>query len=152
MHTTKKYPIVPGTLVLLTLSLSTIILGGIIYILLRPTEPIFFNWIRTSGFGNELTKLRDLQVLILSPIPKWLIYSLPNGLWAFSYASIITHIWWRSQSILKFFWIATIPLLVFGFEFLQLTESIKGTFCWQDLLFGLAGIISGTIIGILTSK
>ena len=152
MITREKNLIIPGTKILLILAILTISLGGLIYILLRPTESIFFGWIKTVGLGNELNRLRDLQLFITSTVPEWIIYSLPNGLWAFTYAAIITHIWWRSQSILKFFWIATIPLLVLGYEFLQITELLSGTFCMQDLLFGVAGIISGIFIGILTSK
>jgi hypothetical protein len=152
MITKEKKIFISQTSVLFLLSILTITLGGVIYILLRPAESIFFNWIRTIGLGNELTKLRELQFFITSVIPEWIIYSLPNGLWAFSYAAIITHIWWRSQSILKFFWIASIPILILGYEMLQLTAILSGTFCLQDLLFGLTGIVSGIYIGIITSK
>jgi len=152
MITAEKKPIAYRKTALIILSILSIAFGGIIYILFRPTEPIFFGWIKTVGLGHELTTLRELHLFFTNTVPEWLIYSLPNGLWAFSYSVIICHIWWRSQSILKFFWIATIPLLVLGFEFLQLTEILSGTFCWQDLSFGVAGIISGMTIGIITSK
>lgn len=152
MITAEKQTIACGTTALIILPILSIAFGGIIYILFRPTEPIFFDWIKTIGLGTELTKLRELQLFVKSTVPVWIVYSFPNGLWAFSYSVIIFHIWWRSQSILKFFWIATIPLIVLGFEFLQLTEILSGTFCWQDLSFGVAGIIFGMTIGIKTSK
>jgi len=152
MITEEKKIFIARTTALLLLSIITTTLGGIIYILFRPTDPIFFEWIKTVGLSHELTKLRDLEFLLKNRIPEWIIYSLPNGLWAFSYAALITHIWWRSPSILKFFWMTTIPALILGYEFLQLTEILRGTFCWYDLTFGVAGIISGMGFGIITSK
>ena len=32
-----------------------IVTGGLIYILFRPSEFVFFQWIRTLGFGQTLT-------------------------------------------------------------------------------------------------
>jgi hypothetical protein len=75
-----------------------------------------------------------------------------NGLWAFAYALLITGIWSGSESWLKYFWMASIPVLVFGYEILQYFGTIPGTFCIQDLALGFGGLILGIIAGIKIPK
>jgi len=126
--------------------------GGLIYILLRPSEHIFFGWIRLAGLDHLISPARSLSPLLGQLIPDWFIFSLPNGLWAFAYALLITIIWSGSRSWLKYFWMASIPLLVLGFEILQYPGLIPGTFCIQDMVFGLAGLLLGIFIGNLKTK
>lgn len=80
--------------------------------------------------------------------PNWVVYSLPNGFWAFAYALIITAIWSGSISRLKYFWMSSIPLLVYGYEILQYFGVITGTFCRLDLALGTAGLLAGILIGL----
>lgn len=136
--------IIPGT--------SAIIIGGMIYLLFHSSEKVFFSWIRSSWLDNFLTLTRNTSLGITPQLPSWIVYSLPDGLWAFSYALFITGIWWKSGSWLKYPWIATIPLLVIGSELLQYTGSIPGTFCFQDLTFEILGIITGIGLAIKTTK
>jgi hypothetical protein len=124
-------------------TLLAVLSGGVIYILFRPVEPLFFNWIHDMGAGNILSGIRKFSLPMLNHIPGWLIFSLPNGLWAFAYTLIIGTIWLGSQSQLRYFWLATIPILVFGYELLQLINVLPGTFCLLDTAFGLTGIFAG---------
>lgn len=124
----------------------TIFLGGLIYILFRPTEPVFLNWFDAIGLENWLTELREKSLFFVPSLPKWFVFSLPNGLWAFAYTIIIISIWNGSRSFLKYFWFLTIPVLIFGFEILQFTGDFPGTFCLQDITSGILGIIVGFII------
>lgn len=117
--------------------------GGAIYILFRPLEPIFFRWIHFLGAGNFISGIREFSLPLLTNIPEWLIFSLPNGLWAFAYTLIVTAIWSGSKSGLRYFWVATIPALILGYELIQLIDIFPGTFCLHDLAFSLAGIIIG---------
>jgi len=141
---------IPGMLVFY--SVLCLLLGGLIYILLRPSEPMFFDWIKKAGFANFLQIIRENSVSFRLILPEWFIYSLPNGLWAFAYSILITGIWWRSESRLKYYWMTTIPLLVFGFEILQNVGLIQGTFSFQDILLGSIGIGGGILIGIKPTK
>jgi len=129
-----------------------IFLGGIIYILFRPSEAIFFNWIRTVGLDNWLNLARHKSLSLYQYLPEWIVFSLPNGLWAFAYALLITFIWSGSKSLSRYFWMASIPLLVLGFEILQYAKVMPGTFCMQDITVGLAGLISGIWIGTKINK
>ena len=127
-------------------SLCAVFLGGLMYSLLRPTEPVFFDWFRAAGIDNWLDIARERTLFIGSLLPQWMVYSLPNGLWAFAYTIIVLSIWNGSRSPLKYFWFLTIPVLIFGFEILQFTGDFPGTFCLQDITSGILGIIVGFII------
>ena len=122
-------------------------LGGFIYIFLRPAEPVFFNWIKAAGFDQTLDIARSHLPLADKFLPDWFIYSLPNGLWAFAYALLISSIWIENNSWLRFLWMASIPVLVLGYEYLQYPGILPGTFCRSDLLMGLVGMLFGMLIG-----
>ena len=68
------------------------------------------------------------------------------------YALLITRIWSGSNSWLKYFWMASIPLVVLGFEILQYAGLIPGTFCIQDIAFGVLGLVLGIFIGTIKTK
>ena len=133
------------------LSSAAVLSGGLIYVL-RVSEPVFFQWIKDVGLNNWLNIARRKTVSVPQHFPEWFIYSLPNGLWAFAYALLITGIWSGSKSWLRIFWMASIPVLVLGFEFLQYVRIIPGTFCIQDIILGITGMTTGILIGILTFK
>jgi hypothetical protein len=134
------------------LSAIALLAGGIIYILFRTSEPVFFNWIRAAGLDNWLSFARKGSLSLTPYLPDWVVYSLPNGLWAFAYALLIIAIWSNSKSLLKYFWMASIPILVLGFEILQLAGFIPGTFCIQDMALGIAGLTIGIIVGMKIIK
>lgn len=124
------------------------LLGGVIYVLLRPVKPAFFDLFNLIGLGNWADSIRQSTVPFSQIFPEWFVYTLPNGLWAFGYTLLILTIWKDSRSAMKYIWFATIPVLIFGFEMMQYTGNIRGTFGFEDILSGLAGII----LGILTTK
>lgn len=124
-----------------------ILLGGAFYVFLRPGEALFISWIRSAGISLDLEYLR---ANILTQFPDWIIYSMPDGLWAFGYSLLISSIWSNNQSKSRLFWMASIPLFTIGFELLQYTPWIGGTFCPIDLVFTIAGITVGYLIGTKT--
>jgi len=129
-----------------------VISGGLIYILFHASEPLFFRWMRAAGSDHWLCFIRSKSLSLGPHLPEWIVYSLPGGLWAFAYALMISAIWSGSRSRLKTFWMASIPLLILGFECLQYIRIIPGTFCLQDLALGMAGMISGITLVYLTTK
>jgi hypothetical protein len=134
------------------LSVLALVLGGGIYILFRVSEPVFFQWIRAIGLNGWVNLARHKSLSLSLYLPEWVIYSLPNGLWAFAYALLITVIWRGTRTWLKYFWMASIPLLVIGFEILQYFQIIPGTFCLQDIALGIAGMTAGILAGKFTPK
>ena len=134
------------------LSILALLSGGIIYILFRTSEPVFFNWISAFGLDNWLHFARNSSLSLTPLLPDWIVYSLPNGLWAFAYALLITAIWSGGKSWLKYFWMASIPILVLGYEILQYPGLMPGTFCIKDIALGIAGLTIGIIVGIRIIK
>ena len=134
------------------LSALALSLGGFIYIFLRSSEHVFFSWIHTVGLDNWLNLARHHSLTQTLYLPDWIVFSMPNGLWAFAYSLIITGIWSGSKSWLRYFWISSIPILVIGYEVLQWAEIISGIFCMQDITLGITGLILGIIVGIKTIK
>ena len=102
--------------------------------------------------SHWLNQARNVAVPGELVLPNWIIFSLPNGLWAFAYALLITSIWSGSKSWLRHLWMASIPILVVGYEVLQYTGIIRGTFCIQDIALGVSGLILGIIIGFKTTN
>ena len=130
------------------LSALALLIGAFIYILFRPSEHLFFRWFSSLGLENWFNAIRTQTLSQGLRVPEWMVYSLPNGLWAFGYALLITSIWSGNKSWLKYFWMASIPVLVIGFEVLQYTGTISGTFCIQDIALGLSGLVLGCLVGI----
>ncbi|MCF8358905.1 MAG: hypothetical protein K9H26_09115 [Prolixibacteraceae bacterium] len=119
-------------------ALLALLTGTVIYCFFRPEKPSLLNIFNAPGWIKNQS--------INNPLSEWLIYSLPDGLWAFAYTVIIITIWKGHLTIIRYFWYATIPVLIFGFELLQLSGKLPGTFCLQDMVFSAAGIIAGIII------
>lgn len=134
------------------LSALAILSGGIIYTIFRTSEPLFFRWLSIAGFEKWLIIVRQ-HFLTNSSLPsEWIVYSLPNALWAFAYAVLITSIWSGSISRIRYLWMASIPVLVLGCEVLQYTGILPGTFCFQDMAAGLMGLVIGLILALKTYK
>lgn len=133
-------------------SAVSLLSGAAIYLFFRPDGPIFFDWLNKIGLQESVESIRSNSMIWYPFLPEWMVFSLPNGLWAFSYSALIFFVWFNSTSKIKFFWIGTIPILVFGFELLQLTGSFPGTFCKQDIFFLFAGMIGGITISLNNHK
>ena len=67
--------------------------GGFIYLLFRSERLIMFDWIRFLGFKESLDLLRNDFNSLKSFIPNWVLFSLPDGLWVYSFSSAIIIIW-----------------------------------------------------------
>ena len=134
------------------LSVFALSLGGLIYIFFRPSEHVFFGWIRAVGLDHWFKLLRESSIASSLLLPEWIVYSLSNGLWAFAYALLTTIIWGASNSWLRYLWMASIPILVLGYEVLQYAMIIPGTFNLHDIIFGMAGLILGIILGLIINK
>jgi len=151
---TKPLPFSKLCLINLPLLLCSfaLLLGGVIYLLFHASEPVFFKWIHASGPGSWLEPVRHRSLSLIPHLPGWIVFSLPAGLWAFAYALAITAIWAGSRSVQRYFWMASIPVLVIIAEVLQYAGIVHGTFCIQDLILGMAGLVLGIITGILITK
>ena len=121
-------------------SILTLITGGMIYILFRTSSLKMFSWYQTIGLDELTNELRKFTFQFADKIPEWILFSLPDGLWIFSYVSLMLFIWKNSVSIKNIFWISIIPILAIGSEIGQLFGLVSGTFDFADLLLYLFGM------------
>lgn len=121
-------------------SFLTLLFGGLIYVLFRTTTLKMFVWYETIGLGGLTKGLRKLTFQFANELPDWILFSLPDGLWIFSYVCLMLAIWQNSISSKNAFWILIIPILAIGSEIGQLFGIIVGTFDFTDLLFYIFGM------------
>jgi hypothetical protein len=121
--------------------IGTLLLGGLIYILFRTPTLKMFDWYDSIGLSTSLNTLRHYASPVVNHIPNWFLYSLPDGLWIFSYISLMLFIWRNSVSFKNIFWILIIPTLAISSEIGQLFGLVSGTFDFADLLLYILGMI-----------
>jgi hypothetical protein len=126
--------------------IGTLLIGGLIYILFRTTTLKMFGWYDRLGLSNSISNLRDYSEPLIKDIPNWFMYSLPDGLWIFSYISLMLYIWKNSISRNSAIWIFIIPFIAIISEFGQLFKLVPGTFDIIDLLFYVLGIFLPLLI------
>lgn len=115
--------------------LLPIYVGGFIYILFRSKSLVMFDWFEAIGILDFIQTLRNYFIGIKGNVPIWVYYSLPDGLWTYSFTSTIL-LFESNWKVLKF-WLL-VPFL-FGplIEIFQLFRLFPGTFDPLDLLFYL---------------
>ncbi|WP_006786058.1 hypothetical protein [Thiorhodospira sibirica] len=127
-------------------------LGGIIYLFWRPHDIYFTRFLKDIGLGSWLEIGREMAQRWIPTLPDWILFALPNGLWAFAYAVLISFIWWGVRGYSAWLWLGSIPLLTLGYESLQFLGLIPGVFSVGDLLACAVGMSSGTILGAMLAR
>ena len=126
-------------------------IGTLIYLLFRPLHLTVFHWANAIGFYSAVIKARalfDIGYLM----PEWLVYSLPNGLWAYSFMFFMSFIWGDVKSMNKTFFIVLVVVLTVGSELGQLLGLVPGTFCLADMFFYTFGLFTGYLFSKLYFK
>lgn len=77
-------------------------------------------------------------------VPEWAVYSLPDGLWLFSYCLFIGCIW---DFDLKgcLFVLTILPIYAISHEIMQYLHLVSGTFDWMDLFAYLMAFAFGVL-------
>jgi hypothetical protein len=127
-------------------TLIPLFFGSLIYILFRSSSLNMFAWFDLLGINHFIDFLR--QQLLHVKLWKWIIYSLPNGLWLFSFINLFLIIWERQICKFSLIWLIIPPTLGIGSEILQYFGLIHGTFDYIDLII----CIIATIIPFLSEK
>ncbi len=112
--------------------------GAMIYILFRPTHLLMFNWLDIIGLMDFVNSIRPNS----SVIPEWVIYSLPDGLWLFSYCIFIGCIW-NFELKRCFCVLMVLPIYAMTHEIMQKVRIVSGTFDWIDLAAYLTAFVLG---------
>ena len=113
------------------LSLVILLLGGLIYVIFRDKSLLMFDWFNTIGISNEVDGLRRL--FQGEGIYGWVKYSLPDGLWIFSYMFIVDAIWDRERNVVSMIFLWGLPIVAILSECLQYLGLLSGVFDWMDM-------------------
>jgi hypothetical protein len=110
-----------------------------------------FDWIRFLGFKESLDFLRNDFNIIKAFIPNWVLFSLPDGLWVYSFSSAIIIIWNDNRKVLIL--LLSIPL-IFGpaVELLQFLKLFKGTFDIKDLVITIVAFMLSVNFNLKTNQ
>lgn len=122
----------------ISMIILTLIWGGAIYLLFREKNLLMFKWISYLKLEYLITDIRGAPFLKFK-IPNWALYSLPDGLWLFSFTSTILLIWKNKINSHNIIWLTLIPLIAIVSELGQAIHVINGTFDYFDLLSYLSG-------------
>ncbi|WP_210148253.1 hypothetical protein [Chryseobacterium scophthalmum] len=120
-------------------SIISLIFGIAIYLLFRTSSLKVFGWLEILNIDFLNSDIRKFSIKYLEILPNWFLYSLPDGLWIFSYVCLMIYIWNFKLNAHSFFWIGTIPLIAIFSEIGQAINVIPGTFDFCDLLFYILG-------------
>lgn len=119
-----------------------LLLGGLVYVLFRSTELRMFYWFSNLGLEYLIHFLREMFSHFNHHLPDWLFYSIPDGLWVYSFTSALLIIWECRLTIWLF-----LPLISGPFvEIAQLAQISPGTFDVLDLIFTLVGYTTSFIL------
>lgn len=123
-----------------------LLIGILIYIMFRSNQLRMFNWFEVIKIDKFLNRIRDVSMLAQGFVPGWIKYSLPDGLWSYSFSSSISLLW-NSETkpihLQNFLF-----LVVIGTEVLQLFRFAGGTFDLLDILFCISGVYLGLKLSI----
>ena len=133
---------------LIFLSILSILLGGVIYIAFRSSSIILFKWIDYIVLIDPVENLRIVTLPYKKYLSKWFLYSLPDGLWMFSYSCIVLVIWKRKITKYSLLWLLSLPMISILFEVLQYYNYFNGTFDIVDIFF----FLMGSLLPILINK
>ena len=113
------------------------IIGGFIYIIFREENLLMFSWFNSLGAGNLIDFLRFH--FSKYHIPHWIVFNYPDGVWIYSFVSLMLIIWSKIKSNTKFIWLIIVPILGICAEIGQYINLVPGTYDQIDLIFCLMG-------------
>lgn len=131
----RKYKVITAVV-----AATTLFSGGMVYLLFRPSWLLVFDWLEVIGIRWMIDLFRFSE----SILPEWVEYSLPDGLWVYSYTLCIGCIW--NFNIKKCWpYLAVLFAVVLTDEFLQKYHLVPGTYDFFDLLSYSTGAIMGVM-------
>lgn len=116
----------------LTIAAALLIAGGMIYVIFRSEKIILFGWLDALGLSSAVEVLRK-ACASLSP-GRFILYSLPDGLWLTSYLLIINTIISRDDKWLWLGFTLLLPVYAICNEVLQGLGICQGSFDPYDLV------------------
>ena len=118
----------------LIIAITPLTLGSSIYLLYRPKSIIIFKLVKTIGADHFIDALRQF-FQSAAPVGRGiLLYSVPEGMWAFSFLYVILWIWRGNIACpMALVSIFCAVIVIEGSEIAQLSF-LQGTFDINDLV------------------
>ena len=124
--------------IIVIIAIIALSVGGMIYVFFRPESIMMFKWFPFLGVVHK-----QISVFRTIHLPDFLVYSIPDGLWLFSYILLIGVIW-NFNYHRGMFLIMLLPVYAISYEMLQLCHFVPGYF---DILDFVAYVVA-TLLGI----
>jgi len=111
-----------------------ILFGLTIYLIYRSEQLFIFNWLSQLGLGDYLYCLRK-DFFLSSNAPFWFKYNFPDGLWIYSFSSLMIFIWRKEINKKNYFWFFLWPSIACFTELLQFLNLFPSTYDFMDIVF-----------------
>ena len=98
-----------------------------------------FSWFDRLNILEAISDFRLFTLPLSVHLPTWFLYSFPDGLWLFSYLSLLLIVWNNTISKHNIHWLLLLPTVAITSEIGQLFAIVPGTFDVLDLTFYLLG-------------
>ena len=121
--------------------LGPVCLGGLIYLLFRPSTVVFFRWLEPLQLGGLIHMARAAAEPVSPLVPGFMVYSLPALLWTFSFAYAVGRLWAGDSRWIRAIMLALVLAASASFEIAQAMGWLSGVFDTDDLLATLAGFV-----------
>ena len=112
-----------------------LVLSALIYIGFRTNFIKMFDWFDYLGVDFIISAVREALNPFTNVLPSWVYFSLPDGLWLYSFISMIIIIWYKHYQLK--YWVVAILLLSICSEIFQAIGWVHDTFDYNDLLMYL---------------
>lgn len=116
---------------MIILGITFLLLGCLVYLLFRSETLNIYVWFKLLGLSGFVDVMR--HTVIGWPIPSFIRYCLPDGLYCAAYILLIDAIWHDDERIIKYVILSIVPIVTIGSEVLQYYGMVRGTFDVLDL-------------------
>ncbi|MBF4515505.1 hypothetical protein IRZ71_04090 [Flavobacterium sp. ANB] len=117
----------------------TLCCGSLIYILFRTSSLRMFSWFESLNLLSFIKAIRNRTTIYTNDLSDLILFSLPDGLWLFSYISLMLYLWKNEVKYENLLWIFSIPIISIMSELGQIIKIVPGTFDITDLAMYLLG-------------
>jgi hypothetical protein len=122
----------------LTTSFIGLLFAILIYLLFRNINFLYGLFTETNTLWI-VRSIRKETFPIRELLADWFLYSLPDGLWAYSYVCLLLYLFKGQIDRARLIWLTAIPFAGVLIELLQLRNLLPGTYDPVDIIFILLG-------------
>ena len=133
----------PSTAALATIHVVLPVLAGaLVYVAWRSPSLRVFAWADSVAAGRWVETLRVSAAPCRARLPGFVLFCLPDGLWAYAFAASVRLVWAGSRTrSARLWWRATVAAVVVP-ELAQGFGLLPGTFDVWDLVVSIAAMVA----------